>query len=193
MLGRPGTVIVKPGPIKRRRGNFQPIQILPPAPTNPRNIRMAQQVVRTTSRKRPIDKILVNVSQSTDATQVSTTLLTATFPCTVVGLRWDLTVLTDAGTGRGVYSWVIVIVRDGVTASQMSHTDGATIYAPEQDVMAFGKGVNQITGLTDGHQYNGSTKTMRKLMGGDKLQFLAKGEATDTQSFVGGIQFFCKS
>jgi len=192
MLRRPTQTIRRPSPSKRSRGNFTPIQILPPNPAP--QIPMALVApARTTSRKRPIDKILVNVSQSTDATQVSTTLLTATFPCTVVGLRWDITVLTDAGTGRGVYSWVIVIVRDGVTASQMSHTDGGTIYAPEQDVMAFGKGVNQITGLTDGHQYNGSTKTMRKLMGGDKLLFLAKGEATDTQSFVGGIQFFCKT
>ena len=156
---------------------------------------MAQPMfVRTSSRKRPVDKILVNVFKTgVNATQVSTTLLTATFPCTVVGLRWDLSFLVDVGTSPGQYAVVIVILREGITASALALGDGATLYAPEQDVMAYFSGVNQQVDIGSGKYYNGSTKIMRKLMGGDKLVFLIKGQATFTTICTGTIQFFCKT
>ena len=46
--------------------------------------------------KRPIDKNLKYVKKTgVAATQVSTTLFTATFPCTVVGLRWSISCYQD--------------------------------------------------------------------------------------------------
>ena len=146
-----------------------------------------------TGARRPVDKELVVISKNgVNATQVSTTLVTATFPCTIVGLRWDMSMLVDAGTGPGAYSWAIVILRDGVTISQMSQIDGAALYAPEQDVMSYGMGIMQQVDIGSGHYYSGNTKTMRKLMGGDKLMFIYKGEATNTTACKGTIQFFCK-
>ncbi len=182
---------VNPAPTKRIRGNprFATTHII--------NAPMAQRqfvAVRTTGSKRPVDKLLVNIVHAgVNATQVATVLTTATFPCTIVGLRWDMTVAAAAGSGFSSFSWAIIILRDGVTVSQMSIGDGATLYAPEQDVMAFGRGLvtSQTLGMLS--KYQGATKTMRKLMGGDKLQFIFKGEATTTSTVEGVIQFFCKT
>ena len=143
---------------------------------------------RTTSRKRPVDKVLVNIVKgSLDGTQAATTLLTATFPCTVTGLRWDLSFITDSGSAPGQYAACIIIVRDGITASALALGDGSTLYAPEQDVMSYFSGVNQQTDIGSGAHYVGSTKTMRKMMGGDKLIFIAKGQATNTTTIAGTI------
>ncbi len=178
-----------PRPTSRARRN----QFNSPIIGNPGQ--MANFVVsRTTSRKRPVDKLLINVIHSAlDSTQQTTTLVTATFPCTVVGLRWDLSVITAAGTNPASYGWAIVIVRDGITVSGISFTDGGTFFSPEQDVLAFAHGINPQDNQGTGRHYNGSTKTMRKLMGGDKLMFLSKGQATETSNVTGTIQFFCKS
>ena len=149
-------------------------------------------IFRTTGSRRPVDKQLVVVNKSNvDATQVNTTLVTVTFPCTIVGIRWDLSVFQQAGTGNTLCAWCINVLRDGGTQKVMSLTDGATFFAPESDCLAYGTGGidNNITGL----HYNGSTKTMRKMMGGDKLIFSALGIATNTSTFIGTIQFFCKT
>ena len=180
---------------KRNFNKFTPFKSPALNPTNPMQpMILSNHFARTTSRKRPVDKILVNVVKGAiDATQVTTTLLTATFPCTIVGLRWDLSFIVDGGTAPGQYAGCIVIIRDGITASQMALGDGATLYAPEQDVMSYFSGVNQQIDIGSGAHYNGSTKTMRKLMGGDKLVFIAKGQATNTTTIAGTIQFFCKT
>lgn len=187
-------------PIKKQkhriiiRGNPQlATRITIPAPMAA-PMQVVQRSFRVSAGKRPVDKLLLNINKGgVTATQVATVLVTATFPCTIVGLRWDMTFATVGGTGLGGYSWAIIILRDGVTVSQMAHTDGSTLYAPEQDVMAFGRGFNTALALGMLSKYQGSTKTMRKLMGGDKLQFIIKGTDTDTVTVQGCIQFFCKS
>ncbi len=179
-------------PLNPKKQKFRAINFTPM--TSPMILSSSRTNGRVFASKRPIDKALINVFKSgVDGTQVTTTLVTATFPCTVVGLRWDLSMLTDGGTTPGSYGWAIVIVRDGVTVSTISLTDGGTFFAPEQDVMAYGSGVLQQIDIGSGHHYNGSTKTMRKLMGGDKLLFLFIGVATQTTLVRGTIQFFCKS
>ena len=180
---------------KRNFKKFVPFKSLALSPPNPMQpMVLSNHFGRTTSRKRPVDKVLVNIVKGAmDGTQVSTTLLTATFPCTIVGLRWDLSFITDAGAAPGQYAGCIVIIRDGITASALALGDGSTLYAPEQDVMSYFSGVNQQTDIGSGAHYNGSTKTMRKLMGGDKLIFIAKGQATNTTTIAGTIQFFCKT
>ncbi len=181
--------LINPRPTSRRRLQFTP-PTTPVAVNNP----MSFVVGRQTSRKRPIDKVMIVVAKPTvGTTQVSTTLLTATFPCTIVGLRWDLSVFVDGGTTPGIYGWAIVIVRQGITVSTISTGDGNTFFAPEQDVMAYGKGANQQIDIGTGRHYNGSTKSMRKMMGGDTLLFLAIGQDTQTSVFNGCIQFFCKT
>ncbi len=172
-------------PFKRRRS----VQLVPTVP-----MAGPAAIFRTTGSRRPVDKALINVLKNgVTATQVSTQLVSATFPCTIVGLRWDLSFATDAGTSQGDYQWAIIILRDGVTVSTMNSSDAGTLYAPEQDVMAFGRGLTLGSGIGSVAHYMGDTKTMRKLMGGDKLLFIMLGEATNTQACRGCIQFFCKT
>ncbi len=154
----------------------------------------AQHVFRHTP-KRPVDKNLIIVSQtSLDSTQQATVLATVTFPCTIVGLRWDISSATSAGTGIASIAWAIVKVSQGDTVNTLATGDGSTLYAPEQNVMTWGVGLN-IPEDTIGHGlvWIGDTKTMRKMMGGDTLQFIARGEATNLQEIRGCIQFFCKT
>ena len=147
---------------------------------------------RTTGSRRPVDKQLTFIKKDgVDATDVATTLVTVTFPCTIVGLRWDMTFFQSAGTATATGSWAIVVLRDGVTQPTLAVSDAAQFYNPEQDVMSFG--VYVIDNNTETKQFVGSTKTMRKMMGGDKLVFIMKGLATETSGARGVIQFFCKT
>ncbi len=142
--------------------------------------------------KRPINKSLVAVLQSTnDATDTVTTLFTTTFPCTITGLRWDLTITQDAGTSTCFAYWVIAIVRQGMTIPTIATTDGATFFAPESDCLVFG--TTTIENNIQSKDFIGSTKTMRKMQGGDTLIFIGKGAATNTHRVDGVVQFFCKT
>ena len=154
-------------------------------------------IVRTrviqVSQKRPIDKNLKVITKTgVDATQVATTLITATFPCTVTGIRQSLSFSRTAGAATCFYHWAIVLVRDGNSANALAVSDAATLYEPEQNVLAFGNG-SLVAAGPDAADITGSTKTMRKLMGSDVLVFVAKGVATNTVDIQGVIQFFCKS
>ncbi len=178
-----------PAPLKRHKG--KELVFVDNNHNNP--MLGSSRVFRTTGAKRPVDKILINVLHNNiDATQVTTVLVTATFPCTVTGLRWDLTLQQFAGVAFGTYAWVIAIVRDGLTIPTLAISDGSTLYKPEQDVLAFGHGMGALAALGMLSKYNGSTKTMRKMMGGDRIIFILVGEATNTASCEGCIQFFCK-
>lgn len=142
--------------------------------------------------KRPISKELVAISKTgTAATQATTTLYTATFPVTVVGLRWSLAVVQDAGTGAANHWWCIVLLRDGITVSTVAISDAAAFFEPEQDVLAFGVGT--IDNNSETKDFMGASKTMRKLQTGDRLVFIDRGVATDTHATIGIIQFFVKS
>ncbi len=142
--------------------------------------------------KRPIDKQLIVVSKDgVGSTQSTTTLLTVTFPCTIVGLRWTMSMLQDAGTGASHFFWAIMIVKDGVTIPVLAVTDAGDFVTPEQNVMAYGNGSIDNNSTTWG--VIGSTKTMRKLMGGDLLVFVFRGIATNTVAVRGVVQFFCKT
>ncbi len=164
-----------------------------------RNLRTKRVMASTRKRprsavstKRPIDKELkVVVKGGMAGTQVATTLKTTTFPCTIVGLRWEISAFQDGGTGGGSYSWAIVVVRDGNSASAIATSDGSDFYTPEQDVLTFGRGAHDNNVSVQMH--SGSTKTMRKLLGGDLLQFIAVGTATNTTDLRATVQFFCKS
>ncbi len=166
----------------------QRMQQLVPALAGP-----APVIIRTLGR-RPVDKALIYVSKNdVVSAQQTTVLATATFPCTVVGLRWDLSFETDGGTDFPDYAWAIAVTREGESVNTLSVTDGATVYSPEQNVMVYGAGnLGKITEGSSRH-YVGDTKTMRKLMGGDVLIFAVKGVATHSFKCTGAIQFFCKT
>lgn len=142
---------------------------------------------------RPVDKQLVVVQNLILATQVSQVLHTSTFPCTITGLRWDLEVASDHAA-KDRLGWAIVIVKDGLSASALSFTGGSDFYTPEQNVLAFGTCALNANTTGDGSEhYSGSTKTMRKLMGGDQLVFIANGAVAANKELFGVVQFFCKT
>mgnify|MGYP000332636614 FL=1 len=158
----------------------------------------AQPIVaaRTFRNKRPVDKALIVVNKTgVGGTRVNTDLVTATFPCTITGLRWSMGVQPDGSTGTGRILWAVVVLRDGGTLGTMSVSDAGTVYTPEQDVMVFGASslLPNTSTINQAVQFEGSTKTMRKLMGGDKLVFIAIGENINTAELFGVFQFFCKS
>lgn len=143
--------------------------------------------------KRPIDKELIAINRDITTAQVETTLTSATFPCTVTGLRWSIGVINTYAGNNPLY-WAIVLVKDGNAASGIATSNGSSLYQPEQNVLAFG--VCELDNPADGgvsaYQFEGSTKSMRKLMGGDQLLFIANAGANG-YSIRGAIQFFCKT
>ena len=102
--------------------------------------------------------------------------------------------MKDTGTAGNIsnFVWAIVLVRDGNTANSMTITNGSSFYKPEQNVLAFGVGPSGKDDSTPTVVY-GNTKTMRKLLIGDTIVFLAKRQNTETTSYRGIIQLFCKS
>ncbi len=139
-----------------------------------------------------MDKLIINVTKDGVAgAQVATVLTTTTFPCTVVGLRWKINHFQDAGTSTCALHWAIIHVRQGHSPNTLALSDASTLYAPEQDVMTWGVSVVDNNVQTVSHE--GSSKTGRKLLGGDTLQFIAIGVATNTSGIRGSVQFFCKT
>lgn len=148
--------------------------------------------------KRPIDKILKNVTTLASSDNRVVTLMTATFPGTVVGLRWEGG-LTSTSTGNtdsmNQVMWAIVVVPDGTAVSDLafsaSNAAGNT-YQPEQNVLATGVcGISFEMGFTP---CEGSTKTMRKLKAGDAVVLLTQSLlSTNNFSWSAQIQFFYKT
>lgn len=166
--------------------------------TTTRKRRRTSAPVFQAQKKRPIDKnlIYINKAWSAASDQMETTLITATFPATITGVRWSLNVWSADSTLTNVVTWAIIRVKDGLSASTLSFSDGGTVFEPEQEVLAFGNSVVPPIDINVGpivQHFEGDTKTMRKLMGGDKIMFIAKPEQNWTGSVDGIIQFFAKS
>ncbi len=146
--------------------------------------------------RRPTDKELIFLSQNATTSNTQTTLKTATFPCTIVGVRWDFTVTGLVTTGNPTTSWIIVIIKDGNSANTISQSNGADMYTPEANVMAFGTATNLDTDATAGNtvmHITGQTKTMRKMQQGDILAFVTLCSIVTGANVKGVVQFFCKS
>ncbi len=144
--------------------------------------------------KRPIDKDLIVVNQTTTTSVTTTALKTTTFPCTVVGIRWVISTQSLVASTM-ILSWAIVITRDGDSVNTPSQSNGASFYQPEQDVLMFGVTHLNSTGVVTDQikNYEGMTKTMRKLKAGDVLNFITINSDANGASLDAIIQFFCKS
>lgn len=145
--------------------------------------------------KRPIDKELISITSAVvSGTQLDTELTTASFPNTVTGIRWSFGLLTSTAAPTCFY-WAILVVKDGNAPNNFATSTGSSFYQPEQDVLAFGAGVTDGNANDDGPvtlHFEGSTKSMRKLMAGDKLYFCLLSEGGSGNA-CGVIQFFSKS
>jgi len=144
---------------------------------------------------RPIDKELIAVNLSVTTTQVETVLKTTTFPGTVVGLRWSLSARSVVATAQRV-DWAIVTAQDGNVVNNLATSNAADFYTPEQDVLAFGSMQLEANNSTAGPatvNWEGTTKTMRKLKQGDTLQFTILSTNATGASIDGVVQFFFKT
>lgn len=163
----------------------------------PKRRRIGRRAVYQTSKKRPLDKNIINISQiyGIGGGQINTQLYGTSFPGTVTGLRWQLNFQNGTGaTGNIMYA--IVISRDGVLPSVLANTSGAPMYKPEQQVIAIGEMALENTGSTAGPSLRGiegQTKSMRKLQNGDALFFIARTDAAIQALVTGVVQFFIKS
>lgn len=152
-------------------------------------------IIQRAAAKRPIDKQLINISQYVTTTATNTTLYTATYPGTITGIRWDLQcigIVNSLNQGR----WFIAHTRDGYTPNAPSLTGGSSLYQPETDVLAFGALLNYpdaTVGVDTPITISGSTKTMRKLQAGDRLDFVSLGSVANSMFMAGTIQFFIKT
>jgi len=162
--------------------------------------RQKTSAASTTTRraKRPIDKKLTNVSLTNivAAKQEVDLYAAATFPGTITGVRWSLTVRKTGGTAvtKGNMAWSIVIVPAGTTTSTMTLANAGSLYDPEQNVIAFGRfSLWDSATNNDAMQFEGSTKAMRKLKAGDKLVLNTFGTATERCDIDGTVQFFYKT
>lgn len=146
--------------------------------------------------RRPIDKSIISISHNTGTTQINTVLKTATFPGTLVGVRWSLdfdTLITTADS-RGI--WAIVIVGDGLSASNISLSNGSDMYTPEQNVLAWGSFAVRDSDVGSGPAImhaEGVTKTMRKLKAGDQLILCDLANTAANATVTGAVQFFFKA
>jgi len=155
-----------------------------------------------TFQTRPIDKHLKVVNfdfVSETPGQFETSLFTATYPCTLLGLRWVHTTMSEESAVGGMFHWVIAVVPDGQSASTIDPTDGGDLYQPEQNVLAFGLVRFTQRDHAGPHAFvlEGAVKTGRKLKVGDSLVFELLGSDfglnIDDTNWDSAIQFFTRS
>lgn len=145
---------------------------------------------------RPIDKKLVSVNKvPIGTTQEATDLISATFPCTVTGLRWQFSGVNLLAS-EVILDWAIILNKEGLSTNTLTISDGGDFYTPEQNVLAWGRQTLAKNDLPNGlssFNVTGQTKTMRKLQKGDVLIVAVKANTAAAVNFTGIVQFFCKS
>ena len=122
------------------------------------------------STRRAIDKVTVNQFSTITTTQNNNALYTATTACTFVGAR--ITGSFNALSTTAKCAWALVVNRNGIAPSQISLTDGATFYSPEQDILA--SGMLALGGIPTSSiviPVDLVVKTKRKLLTGDQISF----------------------
>ncbi len=135
------------------------------------------------------------INKESVGTQVSTTVLTTTFPCTLSAVKYSIGVFNNAAASSRVFRWALVFVADGNSANTISFVDAADFYTPEQHIIAFGSANLSETG-GDGAptaHWNRSLSTRVNMRTGDLILFLCAAES-GTDLFVDGtVQLLCKT
>jgi len=119
--------------------------------------------------KRPIDKFNTNVIlNSVASTQQEVVLHTAGMAETLSGMK--ITGIVDTSTSTTGIS-MIVLVRDGASASTIAGTNGDPAYEPEQDILWLDFSAD-YGGQSQGKVVDSETKAMRKLKKGDQILWI---------------------
>lgn len=135
--------------------------------------------------------------------QSNVSIYTATYPCTIAGLRWcfGLCPYDLSSTSGSNFIWAIYVVEQGDTPKSLNLgslnvTPASEAFKGEATVIAWGSGIVIGNNIVN---FDSSTKSMRKLQGGDQLMLsmkynTANGEAApeDIAGVImqGAIQYF---
>lgn len=145
---------------------------------------------------RPINKEIVGiVNTASSAAQSEQQVWITTYPATIVGIRWEMSAISNIPSTNTSW-WALVVVREGDTPNIAGLGPGTTLYKPEQDVMTWDimtLASNTSTAGPVTHHQSGSTKTMRRLQGGDKIVFITDADQVNATLYKGFFQFFIKS
>jgi len=145
---------------------------------------------------RPKDKQIFCFNQVIlGVTQTNYVCYTISFPGTVAGLLWDFRCGFGTVTPQ-IFYWCVQICRQNINIPVINTAgNGASFITPEQNVMAFGAMTTGVVSAGNDHDMSqGRTKSMRKLMGGDRLILSVAGLAAGTNgSFLGMLQWFILS
>lgn len=159
-----------------------------------------QQVVYA-KKKRSVDKQIINVTNNFSNSQGQTILYTATFPCTVMGIRVQGTVQSapDTSASPDAVAVALIVLRQGFTTPNgLSLSNTGTLYQPEADVIWYRAGISDtFVNTGDGAfiasmELTGAPKTMRKLEAGDRLLMIYNGSTADVKNIFASVQFFLK-
>ncbi len=143
--------------------------------------------------RRPIDKQIITISQTVPINGETTILTILRGATTLTGLRWNFGVASNQDISDVQYNWALVIVKDGDTANALNVGNNQQMYTPEQNVMSWGTGILTKTSSSAGpatHQWEGTTKSMRKMMEGDNLTMVFTSNVTNGVIIHGAIQLF---
>ncbi len=89
--------------------------------------------------------------------------------------------------------WALSVVRQGDTPGTLSLGDNTNLYTPEVNCLTYGIHEMQVAATQIAITDMGSTKTMRKMMGGDILVLSMQGKNATAKGLLACIQFFCKT
>lgn len=152
---------------------------------------------------RPVEKEIIYFNHLVSSTSIiHTNLYTATFPCTVENLRWDMMVYHESIlTAVQVAGWAIVVVRHSEQNGDLSFANGDDFYTlANANVMAHGiEGTcfevdPQLSAQTPTIvNSEGTSKTARKLQNGDRLVWIGKSTHVVGANMQGVVQFIIKS
>ena len=152
------------------------------------------------STRRPIDKTIFTLNNTFTTSNVTDSVVTATFPCTITGIRWDLWIVGEFAAATAESQRILgclCLVKEGTTISGPDFTDSNDTWTPEGNVLVQYAGVVRAQDSSNGADpihITGETKTMRKLQAGDLFRHIINGQvASATTRIFGTIQVFCKA
>ena len=123
-------------------------------------------------RKRNASKFIDSSTVALSAnTQNSQLVYTATYPCTVAGIRLVGSFVPSTVT-TAACTVAFVIVREGFSPQTLAFT--GSMYTPEEDVLAWFTGYATLTTANDADYFNYDvySKVKRRMQVGDRLYIL---------------------
>lgn len=143
------------------------------------------------------DKQVKCIDSTVTDSQGNVTLYTATFPCFLTGIRWDLSFVSQTAASDVRIGWGLIVSGDGYTPNTLViSSSAADFYTPESDIIIPGHMCLRDSDVGSGPSicyYNGSCKTGRKLKAGDVFYFSHLATVANGGGAYGVVQFVVKT